>query len=150
MDARQTRRVLVGIIAAAGPMVLGFDLVARHFIWRSQTDDVRGYVDGVLTPLAWYAVPGPVIGMIAGFLFYPRIYARVLAQSDGKDPTADAQRADLRALFAAATMTQLPALAGDLSVMLGARLGPGITMAGCAVVGILLLATFAKPRSPTG
>ncbi len=134
------------MIALAGPVIFGLDLVVRLVILRGQPDDLRDFLAEHVTRWAYLGVPLPALGGLAGFFAYPRVYARVFAKAKGPDE-ARRSAADLRALLVACSLPQLPALAGDLSVMLGARLLPAICMTSSAVVAVVAIAVFARPRA---
>jgi Na+/proline symporter len=144
MTARQTRILLVGMMVTAGPLLFALDLLARHFVLDGQDEEVRAVIGGAATQFAWLVVPAPVLGGIAGFFVYPRVYARQLASARGNDPERAAQSADLTALMFAASMPQLPALLGDFSVVLGGGLTPVICSTSLSVVAVLLIALFAR------
>lgn len=149
MNPRLTRLLLVGMIASGGPMLLALDLVARRFIFDAQPEDVREALGALVTRFAWLVVPGPVLGGIAGFLAYPRIHARWMARaSPAVSPEVARRDADLTALMISASMPQLPALLGDLSVMLGASLAPVLCSTSLSVLAVLLIATLARPSTP--
>lgn len=141
MSPTTTRRLLVALVALAGPVVLCLDLVVRSFLMSMQPEDVRELLATEVTRFAWYCVPAPVVGAAAAFVAYPRMFAKFLAASKG-----DRRAADMKALFITASFVQLPALLGDLSVMLGANLGPALTMTTFSTVAVLALAAFARGR----
>ncbi len=139
MSPTATRRVLVGLIALAGPVILGLDLVVRSFLMSMQPEDVRELLAESVTRLAWFCVPAPVVGALAAFFSYPRLYRRFASSA-----APDHRAAELKALFLAASFVQLPALLGDLSVMLGANLGPALTMTAISTAAVLALGAFAR------
>lgn len=139
MSPATTRRLLVALVALAGPVILGLDLVVRALLMSMQPEDVREFLAESITRVAWFCVPGPVLGAVTAFAAYPRLFARFLAKAGG-----DRRAADLKALFITASFVQLPALLGDLSVMLGADLAPALTMTGISTVAVLALAAFAR------
>jgi hypothetical protein len=151
VNKRLVRALLVAAFACAGPMALVIDLVARHFVVGSQPAEVQQFLADHVTPLAWAIVPGPLLGGLLGFFRYPVRYAKGLARA-AKDPStspADAEeRADMEALFVGTTLAQLPALLGDFSVMLGARLAPALCATSISVVAVVLIGTFARRRIP--
>jgi hypothetical protein len=151
VNKRLVRTLLVLAFAFAGPMALVIDLVARHFVVASQPAEVQQFLADHVTPLAWVIVPGPLLGGLLGFFRYPVRYAKALARA-AKDPStsrADAEeRADMEALFIGTTLAQLPALLGDFSVMLGARLAPALCATSISVAAVLLIGTFARRRIP--
>ncbi|MCC6646984.1 MAG: hypothetical protein IT374_15595 [Polyangiaceae bacterium] len=142
MSPATTRRVLVALVALAGPVILGLDLGVRALLMSMQPEDVREFLAGEVTRLAWYCVPAPVVGALAAFVAYPRLRARFTGRAGG-----DRVGADLKALFVTASFIQLPALLGDLSVMLGARLTPALLMTSFSTLAVLALAAFAGARA---
>jgi hypothetical protein len=154
------RALVVAAVACAAPVALGFDLVARHFVVGGQPADVQQFLALEITRLAWFAVPGPVLGGLLGFKLYPRLFGRALARArgpaaavdagetaaatDARDETAE-QRADLEALLFATSLAQLPALLGDISVMLGARLGPALCTTSLSTLAVLAIGALVRP-----
>jgi len=152
VSQKLTRTVILGAIALAGPMALGFDLLARRVILGSQPEDVRQFMAEHVTRIAWYVVPLPLLGGIVGFLLYSGIYRRNLARLPSETAAiaeASAQRADLKALFVATTLAQAPALLGDISVMLGARLTPALCATSISVTAVVLIGLLARPARVT-
>jgi hypothetical protein len=146
MTPRQTRTILVGLMLCAGPILLGLDLVAQRLILGGQPDDLREIVSGYATQFAWYVVPGPLLGGVAGFLIYPKIFNKQLSRATpSMDPAQARQGADLMALMFSASIPQLPALLGDISVMMGASLKPVICSTSLSVLAVLAIAVLA-PR----
>lgn len=133
------------MIALAGPVLLGLDLIVRRLVIGSQAEDLQEFLAEVVTRVAWLATPGPVVGGLLGFFVYRRLHAKAMASGTDVDPVVREQRADTRALLLSCTMAQLPALLGDLSVMLGARLTPALVMTGTSVALVLVIAAFARP-----
>lgn len=140
------RLVLSSMIALAGPAIFGLDLVVRHFVLGGQPEDLRAFLAENVTKVAWFLVPGPVIGGLLGFFAYPRVYAKAYAKTEG-DHDAKHAAADLRALMVACSLPQLPALGGDLSVMLGSGLLPAVCMTSTAVVAVVVIVSFARPKA---
>lgn len=147
MSPQTTRRLLVVLVASAGPAILGLDLIVRHFLMSMQPEDVRELMAETITHYAWFCVPGPVIGTIAAFFAYPRLHAKFLAKSGVDHGKGAMAGADMRALFITASFVQLPALLGDFSVMLGANLGPALTMTSISTAAVFALAAFARPST---
>lgn len=141
MTPTQTRSVLVGLMLCAGPILLGLDLVAQRLILGGQPEDLREIVSGYATQFAWYVVPGPLLGGIAGLLLYPKIVEKQLARATpNMDPNQAKQGADLMALMFSASIPQLPALLGDISVMMGASLKPVLCSTSISVLAVLTIA----------
>jgi len=143
---QRLRAALVVMMVLTGPVLLAFDLVARGFVLDSQPEELRELLGGLATRGAWLVVPGPVLGGVAGFFAYPKIYAQQLARSTNPDREKAHHSADLAALMFAGSMPQLPALLGDFSVVLGASLGPAICTASLSTVAVLLIALVAPRR----
>jgi hypothetical protein len=145
MTARQTRTLMVAMIASSAPLLLLLDLVARRLVLAEQPEELRQFLGEWLTRFAWYVVPCPALGGVAGFLLYPRIYRRHLARSTSADREKARHEADLMALMFSASMPQIPALLGDLSLILGAELTPVLCSASISTAAVLLIALVA-PR----
>ena len=149
MSKGLVRALLVAAFASAGPMALVIDLVARHFVVASQPADVQAFLADNVTPLAWAIVPGPLLGGLVGFFRYPARYQKALARSE-KDLSTSREdreeRADIEALFIGTTLAQLPALLGDFSVMLGARLMPALCATSISVAAVVIIGAFARRR----
>src|SRR5438874_314887 len=114
-------------------MALGFDLLARHFVVASQPEDVRQFLSENVTRIAWFIVPGPLLGGILGFFLYPHLFRKNLSRlraGSSAELEGVEERADFKALMIATTLAQAPALLGDISVMLGARLTPALCATG--------------------
>ena len=127
-------------------MALGFDLIARHFVLASQPDDVRQFMTETVTRIAWCIVPGPFVGGLLGFLLYPRLFRSNVARlrkDESAKPDGIEERADFKALMIATSLAQAPALLGDISVMLGARLTPALCSTGISVTAVMLIGTLA-------
>jgi hypothetical protein len=143
------RGLVVAAVACAAPVALVLDLVARHFVVGGQPPDVQQFLAVEVTRFAWFAIPGPVLGGLLGFQLYPRLHRRALARArgpavTGPDPAAE-QRADLEALLFATTLAQLPALFGDLAVMLGARLLPALCTTSLSTLAVVAIGVLARP-----
>ncbi len=157
------RALLIAAVACAAPAALALDLVARHFVVGGQPADVQRFLAVEITRFAWFAIPGPALGGLLGFKLYPRLYAKALARArgpvaaegaaaaeaaeaagDARDELAE-QRADLEAVLFATTLAQLPALLGDFSVMLGARLPPALCTTSLSTLAVLAIGAFARP-----
>jgi hypothetical protein len=148
MSPRSTRALLVAMIAAAGPTALGLDLLARRFVMAEQPEDLRQFMAEHVTRFAWFVVPGPLLGGILGFMLYPRMYRSALTKSrasGSKLPDLE-HKADLTALLLCTTMAQVPALFGDLSVMLGANLTPALCSTSLSMTAVTLIGLLARPR----
>lgn len=159
------RGLVVAGVACAAPVALALDLVARHFVVGSQPPDVQQFLAVEITRFAWFAIPGPVLGGLLGFKLYPRLFRRALARARGpvvaetaegpapsapitqRDEVAE-QRADLEALLLATTLAQLPALFGDLSVMLGARLAPALCTTSLSTLAVIAIGALARAQAP--
>jgi hypothetical protein len=101
-----------------------------------------------VTRFAWFVVPGPLLGGILGFILYPRMYRSALEKSrasGSKLPNLE-QKADLTALLLCTTMAQVPALFGDLSVMLGANLTPALCSTSLSMTAVTLIGLLARPK----
>jgi hypothetical protein len=143
------RWLVVFGIAIASPAALVLDLIARRFVLSGQPEEVTQFLAVEVTRFAWFAVPGPLIGGLLGWVIYPRMRRwaiRRIGPEPGKEAQA-AQRADLEALLTATTCAQAPALLGDVSVMLGARLAPAICTTSCAVAAVLALAAATRSQA---
>lgn len=141
---------MVAGIAVASPGALVLDLIARRFTVGGQPPEVQEFLSVEVTRFAWIAVPGPLVGGLLGWVIYPRVARwalRRLAPAPAEAAQA-AQRADLEALFTATTCAQVPALLGDISVMLGAQLGPAVCTTICAVAAVLAIAAFTGVPAP--
>ena len=148
MSQKLTRAVVLAGIALAGPMALGLDLVARRIIVGGQPEDVQQFMAEHVTRIAWFFLPGPLIGGLLGFFLYPSLYRRTLARLPSETPAiaeASEHRADLTALMIATTAAQAPALLGDVSVMLGARLTPALCTTALSVTAVLLIGALSGP-----
>ena len=144
--SRNVRALVVVAIALAGPMMLGLDFVLRHFLIASQPDDVRAFLAVHVTTLAWCVVPFPVVGGIVGFRWYPSRFRKSLERwrLDRALSEEDASsRADLEALFLTTTLAQLPAVFGDLSLVMGARVAPALCSTAASVTAVVLIGTLA-------
>lgn len=126
--------------------MLGVDFVVRHFFIASQPADVRAFLADHVTTLAWCAVPFPAIGGIIGFRWYPSRF-RKSRERWRLDTTisdeAATTRADIEALFLTTTLAQLPAVLGDLSLVLGAHVAPALCSTGASVMAVILIGTLA-------
>jgi hypothetical protein len=143
---RQTRLLLVVVMALSGPAMFGLDLIARHFVLSAQPADLQDFLADSVTRVAWFLVPGPVLAGVAGFFLYRALYRRALARPPlDVAPAEAADRADLTSLLFSASLPQLAGLCGDLSVILGARLWPAICMCSLTLCSVLLIAAFARP-----
>ena len=143
------RLFLVLAIALAGPTVLLLDLLVRRFAIGAQPEEVRSLLAATMTPLAWWVVPLPLVGGVVGFLWYPPRWAKARArwQRDPATSAADAvQRAELEALLLTTTLAQVPALLGDLSVMLGAEMAPALCATSLSVAAVLLIGLLGPRR----
>lgn len=136
------------MIFIAGPIVFGIDLIARHFIVGSQPEDVQQFMAETITYYAWFIVPLPALGSLFGFFLYRWVYNRELKRGPSNyDAQRIEQRADLLALMFSASLPQLPALLGDMSVMMGARYWPALCSTAISMLGILIIGIFARNRS---
>jgi hypothetical protein len=134
------------MIASAGPLVFGFDLLARQIVIGTQPPELQAFMAEHVTRIAWWLLPIPLAGSLAGLLLYPRIYRRFLQRHLSSPPTGTSpeQRADLEALFVAASLAQLPSLLGDFSVLLGARLGPALCSTTISTLSVLLIVLLGR------
>jgi hypothetical protein len=124
-------------------MAFGIDLLARQFIFRDQPDDVRAFFGEHATTFAWFIVPLPLLGGIIGFFRYrPMLRAALAKLGDAATDTAKST-ADMKVLLLTTTMAQAPALLGDVSVMMGARLLPAICSTSISVTAVLLIGLLA-------
>ena len=142
MSKSTTRLLLVLAIALAGPMAFGLDLLARQLIFRDQPEELRAFFAEHATNFGWFIVPLPLIGGILGFLLYPSMLRKALAKvGDGATEVAK-NGAELKVLFFTTTMAQLPALLGDVSVMMGARFTPALCSTSISVTAVLTIGLF--------
>ena len=142
MTKSATRTLLVFVIALAGPMAFGVDLLARQLVFRDQPEDLRAFFTEHATTFGWYIVPLPLLGGLIGFFRYPSMLRTALAKL-GDAPTEQAKsNAELKVLLLTTTMAQLPALLGDLSVMMGARLTPALCSTSISVTMVILIGLF--------
>ena len=124
-------------------MAFGIDLVARQIVFRDQPEDLRTFFAEHATTFGWCIVPLPFVGGLVGFLLYPAMLRRALDKL-GEGATEVAKSgAELKVLLLTTTMAQLPALLGDLSVMLGARLTPALCSTSISVAAVLAIGLFA-------
>ena len=127
-------------------MMLGVDFVLRHFVIARQPADVRAFLADHVTTLAWCVVPFPVIGGIVGFRWYPSRFRksreRWRLDATISDEVAST-RADVEALFLTTTLAQLPAVLGDMSLVLGARVAPALCSTTASVTAVILIGMLA-------
>ena len=116
----------------AGPIALGLDLVARHFVFRGQPQDLQEFMGSFATRYVWYVAPLVLLGGVIGFVRYPSMLTRARATIERRTPQ-ELQGAELKTLLIATSFAQAPALLGDLGVMLGARLLPAMCSTGLSV-----------------
>lgn len=147
MTRSTTRLLLVLAIALAGPMAFGLDLVARQIVFRDQPEDVRAFFTEHATTFGWFIVPLPLASGIVGFVLYPSMLRKALAKLGAGASEAGRSGAELKALFFATTLAQLPALLGDLSVMMGARLTPALCSTSISVTAVLAIGLLAGRRA---
>lgn len=144
--SRNVRALVVIAISLAGPMMLVLDFVLRHFLIGGQPDDVRAFLADHVTAFAWCVVPFPVIGGIVGFRWYPSRF-RKSRERWRRDPSISdvvaTSHADLEALFLTTTLAQLPAVLGDLSLVLGARPAPALCSTTASVTAVLVIGALA-------
>lgn len=145
MTPRQLRIVMVVLIASGGPMMLLLDLLLRGVVLAEQPEDVRVMAGELATNFAWYVVPCPALGGLAGFFLYPKLYAYQLARASPGDPEKARNNADLTAMMVTASLPQLPALLGDLSVLMGGQITPVLYSTSISTVAVLLI-TLVAPR----
>jgi hypothetical protein len=145
MSPSGSRSLLLLVIATAGPLMLGMDLVARKLVLDGQPDDVREVVSDFATKVAWACAPGPLVGGLVGFFVYRALRRRGLAKVAPGDEKGR-MSAEMSALIFGCTPAQIPALVGDISVIMGARLAPAIVMTTTSVACVLLIA-WLGPRS---
>lgn len=140
------RWAITALVAFTGPIVFGFDLLMRQIVVGTQPQDLQDFMAEHVTRIAWWALPFPVAGAVAGLLLYPVLYRRMLRRHlDGPPSTWTPQmKAELEALFLAASLVQLPALLGDFSVLLGARLQPALCSTSISTLGVILIAVRAS------
>lgn len=140
MVTRPSTRVLViSAIALAGPSALGLDLVARHFLFQNQPANLRQFMAENVTHYAWFIVPLPLLGGLIGFFLYPSMRRSNLARLGPSPAPMLVQGADLKTLLLTTTCAQLPALFGDVSVMLGGDLAPAICATSISVLAVLAI-----------
>jgi hypothetical protein len=142
MTHSRTRTALVFLMISGGPVLLGLDLLIHRLLFSGQPEEVRATLGALATTAGWCVIPGPLLGGALGFWLYPRFYRRQLGQRPSLAPERAASEAELMALMVCASLPQLPALLGDLCVMLGGRLLPALlstTISTAAVLGIALL-----------
>ncbi|MEO7108895.1 MAG: hypothetical protein ABI183_00540 [Polyangiaceae bacterium] len=149
MKTRWLRVLIVAAIALSGPMSLGLDFTVRAWVLGGQSEEVVAFFANHVTPFAWCVVPLPILGGIAGFRWYPTRFRKSLERWQ-RDRTVSveqaASRADLEALFLTTTLAQFPAVFGDLSIILGARLTPALCSTTASVIAVLAIATLAPRR----
>ena len=152
LHANKLRWLIVAMTASAAPVVFGFDLLARQLVIGTQPPELQQFMAEHVTTFAWWALPFPLAGSVAGMLVYPWMYRRLLARHKASPPSGAGpeQRADLEALFLAASLVQLPALLGDFSVLLGARLTPAICSSTISTASVVLIALVGRRLLGTG
>jgi hypothetical protein len=134
--------ILLPAIASAGPMALVVDTVMRHILFTRQPEEVQEFLNQELTRIAWFFVPLPLIGGLIGLWRYAPIYFRSL-----EPETADADaKADIKALFLATTFAQVPALLGDMSLVLGANYPPAIATTSMSVTWVFVIGLLGRRR----
>ncbi len=149
MEKTRLRALFVIVIASAGPMMLGLDFLLRHFLIASQAADVRAFMAEHVTPIAWGVVPFPLLGGVVGFRWYPARFRKSLERwrrDSTITPDVAAERADLEALFLTTTLAQLPAVLGDLSLILGAHVAPALSSTAVSVTAVIVISLFARER----
>lgn len=111
-----------------------------------QSDEVIAFFADHVTPFAWGVVPLPILGGIAGFRWYPKRFRKSLERWQ-RDPSVSAEqaasRADIEALVLTTTLAQFPAVFGDLSLILGARITPALCSMTASLVAVIAIALFA-------
>lgn len=143
---RHLRTLVVVVFALTGPTMLALDFLLRHFFFGGQPDDVRAFLTEHVTPFAWCVLPFPLVGGIVGYRWYPKRFRTSLERwrrDTTLAPETAIERADLEALFLTTSIAQLPAILGDLSLIIGARPTPALcstSIATCAILAIGLRA----------
>ncbi len=143
----RSRALVLVAIAVAGPIALGFDLIARRFVLANQPEDVRLWMAEQITHYAWFLLPGPVLGGLLGFALYRSMVRKAevrIATLDLVRQGAEREKAELPAMLIGTTMAQVPALLGDLSVMLGARLTPALCTTAISVTMVLAIGLYGR------
>jgi hypothetical protein len=140
------RWLITALVAFTGPIVFGFDLLMRQIVVGTQPQDLQDFMAEHVTRIAWWGMPFPVAGAVAGLLLYPGLYRRMLKRHLDSPPSTwtPQMKAELEALFLAASLVQLPALIGDFSVLLGARLQPALCSMSISTVAVMLIAVRAS------
>ncbi|MFO0658531.1 MAG: hypothetical protein U0165_01665 [Polyangiaceae bacterium] len=147
MSPKHPRTLLIVLMLCGGPILLAIDLLAQRMILSGQPEDLRELVGGYATRFAWGVVPLPVIGGVIGFFLYPRVVKKQLARRTSTTPLEQAERnADMIALMLCASIPQLPALLGDISVMMGASLTPVMCSTSLSMIAVLSIALLGPKR----
>lgn len=149
MGKTNLRPLILGVIAVTGPAMLALDFLLRQIFMGTEPAEVRAFFADRVTPIAWCFVPLPVLGGIGGFFWYPK-RLRVALDRWRRDTTLSAEvaaeRADFEALFLSTTLAQVPAILGDLSLILGARPAPALACTAASVTAILLIGALSHKK----
>lgn len=152
-SAQRSSSLLLWLTVAAAPVALGFETVLRLLIFPPEFEEVREFLQPMLTPVAWgFAGLAGLTGLL-GLALQRRLADKKLARLPA---TADADQR-YREVFGVFLLTtalpQIPAILSSFAYMFGASIVPVVVGIGVCSVGVvgqaLRLGSLAdRPGSP--
>jgi hypothetical protein len=137
MAAKRPSKAVLWLTILAAPVALVVETGLRLLIFPDDFELVRGFLNPMLTPVAW------VLGVVAGVAGFAGLglQRRMSAKRLGKLPPGAGVSDRYQAVFAVFLLTtsvpQIPALLATFAYMFGASLVPVLVGVGVCSVGVV-------------
>ena len=122
-------------VAFSVPITFGIEILLGDILFAPQVEEVRVWLETILTPVAWgLALVSPFVNGAAVLVF-----RRLWKRAEDHVPASEASWKRFEGLMISASVAQLPGIAAVLIFVLGAGTTPVAVAVGLSGVGVIIL-----------
>jgi hypothetical protein len=148
-SARGRALAVVAIVAISTPLAVAFETVLRRWMFPPEFDEVRAWLEPIVTPWMWLTPVLAALGIPLGLRLQRWLIDRNLARLPAHRRSAATEATAVTdAMLLSTSVPQVPAVIATLGLLIGSAALPVLVATAVATAGVLVIGGVATRRLP--
>jgi hypothetical protein len=140
--------LLVALTVVAAPIALAFESLLRWLMLPPEFEEIRFWLQPIMTPIAWGLVALSALTGVVGLLLQRAIVRRRIAKLGEHDTPIQREHVRNQVFLVTASIPQLPTIASTFAFMFGASLVPTLVGVTICTVSVLVQGLALRSEGP--